>query len=137
MTARNNNHEEEGPEVKVGLYRSQSLHYLDNAKEFLARQEFTKASEFLWGAVAQAVKAVAASNGVHLAHHGQVWDYAEAISREQDDPAIFQDFRQANTMHVNFYEAGLPPREVIYAMAILEVTVEKLLNISSEEASRQ
>ena len=127
--------DEGSQESKLDVYRSQATYYLDNAQEFLARQEFTKASEFLWGAVAQAVKAVAASEGVHLAHHCQVWDYAEEISREQDDPGIFDDFRQANTMHVNFYEAGLPPREVIGSMERLRVMVGKLLDLLPEEAS--
>ena len=125
--------DEEFPEDKIALYRSQAAYYLDNAQEFLSRQEFTKASEFLWGAVAQAVKAVAASEGVHLAHHGQVWDYAEEISRERNDPGIFDDFRQANTLHINFYEAGLPPREVISSMERLRVMVGKLLDLLPEE----
>ena len=73
-------------ENKSEVYRPQATCHLDNAQGFLARQEFTKASEFLWGAVAQAVKAVAVSNGIHLAHHGQVWDYVKEISRTSGKP---------------------------------------------------
>ena len=87
--------------------------------------------------MAQAVKAVAASNGVHLASHGQLWEYARVISKERDDPAIIQDFRQANTFHMNFYEAGLPPEEVIDSMETFRATVGKLLNLLPEEASRE
>jgi hypothetical protein len=52
----------ESGEDKVRNYRAGAIHYMSNAHSFLARQEFTKTSEFLWGAMAQAVKAVAALN---------------------------------------------------------------------------
>jgi Archaeal PaREP1/PaREP8 family len=124
-----------GPlEDKVLNYRAGAIHYLGNAREFLRQQEFAKASEFIWGAMAQAIKAVAASKGFELRQHRELWDYARELARELNDPSMFQDFRQANFLHSNFYEAGLPAEEVIDSVETVGATVGKLLSLLPEEA---
>jgi hypothetical protein len=128
--------EEESAEERVRRYRRESIHYLQNAQEFLARQEFTKAGEFLWGGMAMAIKAVAAVNGISLRQHRELWDYTRELARELNAPDIFQDFRQANSLHSNFYESGLPPEEVIDSLSTLRVTIGKLLSLLPEEVSQ-
>ena len=44
--------------AKVEKYAGQSLHYLKNASKFVDAGDPEKASEFLWGSMAQAIKAV-------------------------------------------------------------------------------
>jgi hypothetical protein len=121
-------------EDRVLNYRVGAIHYLGNAQEFLRQQEFTKASEFIWGAMAQAIKAVAASKGFELRQYRELWDYARELARELNDPSMFQDFRQANSLHSNFYEAGLPAEEVIDSVETVGATVGKLLSLLPEEA---
>jgi hypothetical protein len=121
-------------EDRVLNYRVGAIHYLGNAREFLRQQEFTKASEFIWGAMAQAIKAVAASKGYELRHYRELWDYARELAQELNDPSMFQDFRQANSLHSNFYEAGLPAEEVIDSVETIGATVGKLLSLLPEEA---
>jgi hypothetical protein len=123
----------ESPEDRVRAYRSAAIHYMSNAHEFLSRRDFAKASEFLWGAVSQSVKAVAALQGRELRHHRQLWDFA----RELDDPDLFQNFRQANSMHSNFYEAGLPAEEVIDSIGSIGAAVSKLLDLLPQEAGEE
>ena len=128
---------QDGPwEEKVRTYRAGSTHYLGNAQEFLVRREFTKASEFIWGAISQAIKAVAASNGIELRQHRELRDYTRELARELDDPSIWQDFRLANSLHSNFYEAGLPPEEVIDSIDTIRVTIAKLLGFLPEEVNQ-
>jgi hypothetical protein len=126
--------EAESPEDQVRAYRSGAVHYMSNAQEFLVRREFTKTSEFLWGAISQAIKAVAAGQGMELRQHRQLWDYARELARELNDPELFQSFRQANALHSNFYKAGLPAEEVIDSIGPIGTAVGKLLDLLPREA---
>ncbi len=55
-------------EVKdiVEKHLLQCRRYLHNACESIYNKEYDKASEFLWGATAQAIKALAATKGITL-----------------------------------------------------------------------
>lgn len=132
MTAYNG----ESPEDRVRAYRSAAIHYMGNAHEFLSRREFAKTSEFLWGAMSQGVKAVAALQGRELRHHRQLWDFARELARELDEPDLFLSFRQANSLHSNFYEAGLPAEEVIDSIRPIGAAVSKLLDLLPQEAAQ-
>jgi hypothetical protein len=127
----------ESPGDRVRAYRSVAIHYMRNAHEFLSRRDFANASEFLWGAVSQSVKAVAALQGGELRQHRQLWDFARELARELDDPDLFQNFRQANSMHSNFYEAGLPAEEVIDSIGSIGAAVSKLLDLLPQEAGEE
>jgi hypothetical protein len=69
-----------------------------------------------------------------LHQYRELWDYARELARELNDPSMFQDFRQANSLHSNFYEAGLPAEEVIDSVETVGATVGKLLSLLPEEA---
>ena len=69
----------------VQRYRSQSQHYHENALKFLQEGEVQKSAELLWGSVAEALKALAASGGRELRSHRDIWDYAKELSRELND----------------------------------------------------
>lgn len=123
-------------EDKVLSYQAGAIHYMRNAREFLGQQEFTKASEFIWGAMARAIKAVAALKGFELRQHRELWDYARELAQELNDPSLFQGFRQANSLHGNFYEAGLPAEEVIDSIETIGSAIAKLLSLLPEEADK-
>ena len=44
-------------------YKDQSIHYLENVYNSLDAGDAEKAGEFLWGSLAEALKAVAANEG--------------------------------------------------------------------------
>lgn len=63
-------------------YASLAGEYLSNAYLSLQRDELEKASEFLWGSLAQAIKAVAALKELRLRSHREIWNYLVELSRE-------------------------------------------------------
>ena len=83
-------------------YVFRSGEYLHNTYVALERGEIEKASEFLWGSMALAVKAVAALREVELRNHGAIWEYARQLSKELGDQQLFDSFRDANRLHSNF-----------------------------------
>ena len=64
----------------------------------------TTASEKVWGACALAIKAHAlAKKGVILESHRDLWRYKNEVARELGE-WVRAVFRQADSMHRNFYE---------------------------------
>jgi len=96
-------------------YIQQSQRYIKNAQEFLEKGDIDKASEFLWGSTAEAIKALAASRGVALKTHGELWEFMRELATELGNPALYESFRTANYLHSNFYEMELSAHEVLSA----------------------
>jgi hypothetical protein len=114
-------------------YKTQSIHYIENALASIEAGEAEKAGEFLWGSMAQALKAVAASKGRELTKHWEIGDYARELAKKTEDKSIFDVYGHASYLHSNFYEAGLRMEDVyIYAQEIRE-TVAKLLSLIPED----
>lgn len=118
-------------------HKAQSVHYLENAYKFIDASDTEKASEFLWGSMAQAIKAVAAIKGVKLKAHRKLRDYAESLSKELSDPSIFDHFLHAESLHSNFYECELELRDVIRAAEEVRTTVFKLFSYIPEEKTKE
>jgi len=100
--------------------------YLSEGLVLLAKGDLAQASEKVWGAVAEAVKAVAESRGwEHFKHR----DLAEAISRlyeETGDPEIPRLYASAESLHANFYEGFASPGLVRLYAKDAEELIEKL-----------
>lgn len=110
-------------------YVQQSRRYRDNALRALAIGDIDKASEFLWGSMAEAMKAVAAAKNIPLRNHRDIWNYAEALAKELGDPSLYDGFRTAHGLHSNFYETHLTAIDVsIDAKKVIE-TIMKLLTL--------
>ena len=118
---------------KAEKYSSQSLHYLKNASQSIDAGNSDKASEFLWGSMAQALKAVAASKEIFLRNHGQIWNYTETLAKEIEDKSIYDAFLHANFLHTNFYESELELKDVRRIAEDIRVAVGKLLNLVPKE----
>ncbi len=81
-----------------------SKEFLRKGREALVQGDLEQASEKLWGAAAQMVKAVAEKRG--WSHHGHR-DFFRVVSRldqELGDPTLRDLFHVANSLHSNFYE---------------------------------
>ncbi|MBI4203126.1 MAG: hypothetical protein HY532_08460 [Chloroflexi bacterium] len=111
--------------------------YLDNASKALDAAEPQKAGEFLWGGMAAAVKALAAYRGIRLRSHRDIWDYARAAAKELDDEEIFVAFRDANSLHGNFYEAGLTREEILVVDDGIRRIIRMLLDLLPSELLQQ
>ena len=116
-------------------YKSQSIHYFENALSSIQAGDAEKAGEFLWGSVAQALKAVAASKGVKLEHHAQIGDYAWKLKKELQDESIWDNYGHASHLHSNFYEGGLTVADVRRYVEGIRETIRKLLERVPERES--
>lgn len=115
-------------------YKTQSVHYFENALKFIAAGDAEKASEFLWGSMAQALKAVAGSRDIWLRSHKDVRHYAMELARTLRDDNIRHAFDYAQSLHSNFYESGLLLEDVAIAAEDVKKVVAQLLNfIPAEE----
>ena len=119
--------------AKLEKYAGQSRHYLLNASKFIDAGDSEKASEFLWGSLAEALKALALSKGIYLRKHHQIWNYAETLTKELEDKSIYDTFLHANTLHINFYESDLELRDVRRMAEDVKTTVGKLLRLIPRE----
>lgn len=113
-------------------YKAQSIHYLKNAFSSLEAGDSDKASEFLWGSMAQALKAVAALKGKQLQRHWEISEYAKELARELWDKTLYEAFGHASYLHSNFYEAGLRLEDVYIYAEDIRKAVGKLLSLIEE-----
>lgn len=117
-------------------YKAQSIHYLENAFVSMKAGNVEKAGEFLWGSMAEALKAVAASRGRELRSHREIGEYARELAKQLEDEAIWDVYGGASYLHTNFYEAGLTLDEVyIYAVRIKTIVSKLFGFIPKEEPS--
>ena len=115
-------------------YKAQSFHYFENALSSIEANDAEKAGEFLWGSMAQALKAVAASEGRELNTHGEIRNYARELAKRHNDMSIWDVYGIANSLHGNFYEAGLSLEEVQTDAERIRATVVKLFGFILEES---
>ncbi|WP_456328167.1 PaREP1 family protein [Archaeoglobus sp.] len=79
--------------------------YYDNYRKYLEERKFQKASEFLWGALANILYAITLKRyGIKLGKHRQFRDVVNRISLELNDPEIARIYvESAEIIHANFY----------------------------------
>jgi len=112
--------------AKAGHYLGLNRKYLKEAEEFIAKGDSVQASEKLWGAAAEMVKALAAKRDVELRSHSDLWEFVDKIADETGDPDIVKLFSIANALHQNFYEAWMPIGAVKRDAEAVRQLVEKL-----------
>ena len=122
------------PSEKLRTYAENARGYLENARSLLQDDEIEKAGECLWGAMAAAAKAVAASKGERLRSHRQVIEYAKRLARDLQSRRIYDDFIKAQSLHANFYEAKLIRADVELVAGDIELTVAFLMEQIPPEA---
>jgi hypothetical protein len=122
---------------RLGVHVAICQEYLQNAYLSLARNEPEKASEFLWGSMTQALKAVAALNEIDLKSHRAIWEYASELAVQLGDQELFNAFKDANSLHSNFYEAGLTLDIVESFAEGIRPAVGRLLAIIPPEVLQQ
>jgi len=91
-----------------GLYHARDQ-YRANAEHAIAAGEYRKASELLWGAIAQQLKALAASHNIVITSHRQFFDFLRQLAAELGDRPLYEDFIALNALHKNFYDEIIPP----------------------------
>ena len=117
---------------KVQRHVAQSTQYFDNAIRAIEAGEPEKASEFLWGSLSQALKAVGASRGILLNSHDQIKRYALDIAKDLSDEGIWYAFIEAQSLHSNFYETGLQIEDVRLGADHVKRAIAKVFSLISD-----
>lgn len=105
-------------------YALASREYLGNALGLLQRGEAGKASEFLWGSFAEAVKAIGTARGRPAPNHNSIRRLAAKLAEETHNPIISQGLGVAENLHHNFHEVELDIQDVgIHVETIKEAVV--------------
>lgn len=110
-------------------YALASREYLGNALGFLQRGEAGKASEFLWGSVAEMVKAVGAGRGRPAHTHASIRRLAAKLAEETHSPIISQGLGVAEHLHSNFHEVELDIQDVGVHVQTITDTVTYLYSL--------
>jgi hypothetical protein len=120
------------PETKVEIHLKLSEKYMKDAEEFLTKKDCIQASKKAWGAAAQIVKALAAKEGKELRGHARLWQFVDELAEKLQHIEIRRLWSRANSLHQNFYENWMPPRDVIYAIEDIKKFVERVRKLLNE-----
>ena len=82
------------------IYRKKDLLKINLSKfVYLLSKDHVQASEKLWGAAALMVKAVAASRGISISSHGELFSFVRRLGEEERNPELRRLFSVASTLH--------------------------------------
>ena len=117
-------------------YADRSRLYLSNAAAMFREGHPEKSSEMLWGGMAQALKAVAASKEIKLKSHRDIRNYARALAKERIDEKLQGAFSLTEMLHSNFYEGFTDAGSMLSHSKEIRASVETLLDLlpAHEEA---
>jgi hypothetical protein len=104
----------------VEQYKLTGDQYLHNAIELVDKKELRKASELLWGAITQYLKALAANKDISLIGLKDLYQYVRELAKEQNNEYIYNEFRELHVLHTNFYDENVPEDDfpLYYARAM-------------------
>jgi len=114
-----------------------SLEYMENGQLMLKKQEVGKASELLWGGVAQALEALAESRNIRLSNHRSLRWFVAELSRDTGDKSINNIFYQAEALHGNFHSVDMTAQDVATNVNAIRDLVSKLLSMIPPELANQ
>lgn len=69
-------------------------------------------SEVLWGAAAQAVKAVAKSSNLPSESHRELFRAVREFARRTADADLLPEFGNIEKLHINFYDGEMDAAEI-------------------------
>ena len=102
----------------------------------LAEQHFNNGNprvgaELLWGALSQVVIAIAIQRGQRYKEHQHRRHVMRQIIAELNDPAIVEDYKDANRLHVHFYLNDLTDVKVRDAADTTRALINRLLPLAA------
>ncbi len=100
--------------------------YLREADELLRKHDMPQASEKLWGAFVDAIKAVAQKRGQTLGTHWSIAQFVLILEKEAPELGLHDAFRHAEGLRMNFFEDHLPEESVRISADTVKSTMGKL-----------
>lgn len=116
--------------MSVERYLELNGRYLREAEERLRVKDYLQASEKLWGAVAEIIKAIAAKRGINLGTHRGLGDFVSRLQKEHPELDLITPYQVANSLHLNFYEDHLPEDQVLKNAEIIRSFVKSLRGLT-------
>jgi len=96
-------------EERVSKYQRLNGKYLMQAKGLIKKGDYSQASEKLWGASVEIVKALAAKReNKILGEHRQILEYVSKLDKEFPNMNLRRLISTARALHSNFYEDEFP-----------------------------
>ena len=104
-----------------------SRRLIQQAREELAGGERLQATEKVWGAVAQMMKAHGQQRGwLNLGSHRTVGHIARQLAAEYDSRAILDAYVSADNGHRNFYDNEMSPPEISEIIVVVANALPQL-----------
>ena len=98
-----------------------SLRLIQQARSELDSGDRLQATEKVWGALAQMLKAHGQQRGwMNLGSHRTVGHIALQLAAESDDLAIANAYVAADNGHRNFYDNEMSPPEILETITVVE-----------------
>lgn len=92
-------------QARVFEYVKNAEKYLANADELLAKKEYAKTGEMLWGAIAELIKALGMIYEKNLPGHGILIEFIKRVANSLRDEELRRlVVERAQALHANFYE---------------------------------
>lgn len=107
-------------------YADLNQKYLREADELLRKHDLPQASEKLWGAFVDAIKAVAEKRDQALGTHRSIAQFVLTLQKELPQLALHDAFRHAEGLHTNFFEDHLPEESVRLSAQVVREAIGKL-----------
>ena len=103
-----------------------SRQFIGEAEKYLVRGDLLQASEKAWGAAARKVKAIAEDRGWEHRGHAHLFAAISNIVDETGQTELRRLFREANTLHINFYDGWLTVQDVSEGLEAVKELLELL-----------
>jgi len=104
-------------------YAELNRKYIQEADELLGKHDLPQASEKLWGAFVDAIKAIAELSGTSLGTHRSIAQFVLALSRKYPELHLHDAFRHAEGLHTNFFEDQLPEESVRLSAEVVKAVI--------------
>ena len=110
-------------------YAELSRHFIEKADEYLLAGDRVQASEKGWGAVAEAIKSIAAERGWNHQGHRLLNDVAFQLSLEWERRDLKLLFDATEKLHINFYEDTMELDDVAASVENAKGLLRELENL--------
>ena len=114
------------PNHEPEKYAALSRHYIQKADEYLHAGDRVQASEKGWGAVAEAIKSIAAQRGWNHWGHRLLNDAAYLLSVEWGRPDVKVSYDAIEKLHINFYEDDMELDDIATSVGNAKTLLQEL-----------
>jgi len=119
--------------LEIKRRRNLTNYYYDNFRKQYEAKNFSKASEFLWGALNALAYAIGLLHGEKLNEHKKVVDFINKLANAYRDKEIIECLAAAQTIHANFFHDFMDESTFEVSRQKTEKLLEKLTKILDEE----